>query len=66
MDAYYQLLLSEDICRHLGIITYHTNVHPFRQKQVEGSRESKVLKDNCEAESKDKDDSDVVVLFTCS
>jgi len=40
---------------------YHSNVHPSRQKQVEGSRESKVLKDSCGAGSGDKDDSDIVV-----
>jgi len=32
---------------------------------VEGSRESTVLKDSCEAGSRDKDDSDVVVPLVC-
>ena len=56
MDAYDQLLLSEGICRQLGIITYHTNVHPFRQRQVECSRESNTLKDHCEVGNDDKGD----------
>ena len=56
MDAYDQLLLSEGICRQLGIITYHPIVHPFRQRQVEGSRESNTSKDHCVVGNDDKGD----------
>ena len=31
MDAYDQLLLSEGVCRQLGITIYHPDVYPFKQ-----------------------------------
>ena len=33
MDAYDQLLLSEGVCRQLGIISYHSDVYPGKRKQ---------------------------------
>ena len=32
-DAYDQLLLSEGVCRQLGIVTYHSAVQPQKQKK---------------------------------
>ena len=32
MDAYDQLLLSEGVCRQLGIISYRSDVHPGKWK----------------------------------
>ena len=38
LDAYDQLLLSEGVCRQLGIIIYHPDVHPSRVKKVDDSK----------------------------
>ena len=49
MDAPEQLLLSEGVCRQLGIITYHTEVQPVeRGKADKPTKISKTAKDgNC-------------------
>ena len=38
MYAYDQLLLSEGVCRQLGIINYHPDVHLLKQKQKAGNK----------------------------
>ena len=40
MDAYDQLLLSEGVCRQLGIISYHSDVYPGKQKQRMTTRQT--------------------------
>ena len=61
MDAYNQLLLSEGICRQLGIINYHPDVHLFKQKQKAGNKNEEKEKDStCRVNGKDSED-DVVV-----
>ena len=49
MDAPEQLLLSEGVCRQLGVITYHTEVQPIeRVKADKPTRVSKTAKeDDC-------------------
>ena len=44
MKAYDQLLLSEGVCRQLGIINYHPCVHPFKQKQKVDNNEGKEIR----------------------
>ena len=36
LDAYDQLLLSEGVCRQLGILHYHPVVYPLKEKKVPG------------------------------
>ena len=38
MDAYDQLLLSEGVCRQLGIISYHSDVYPGKWKQKDDNK----------------------------
>ena len=38
MDAYDQLLLSEGVCRQLGIISYHSDAYPGKQKQKDDNK----------------------------
>ena len=38
VDAFDQLLLSEGVCRHLGIVTYHPAVHPEKVGKAKRSR----------------------------
>jgi len=45
MDAYDQLLLSEGVCRQIGIIVYHPDVHPFKQKQEKKTSSSGACRD---------------------
>jgi len=43
-DAYDQLL-SKGVCRQLGIIVYHPDVHPFKQKQEEKTSSNSACRD---------------------
>ena len=38
MDAYDQLLLSEGVCRQLGIISYHSDIYPGKRKQKDDNK----------------------------
>ena len=49
MKAYDQLLLSEGVCGQLGIINYHPDVHPFKQKQKVDNNEGKENTSNISA-----------------
>ena len=51
MDAYDQLLLSEEVCRQLGIINYRPDVHLFKQKQKAGNKNEEKEKESIPVES---------------
>ena len=61
MDAYDQLLLSEGVCRQLGIINYHPNVRLCKQKQKADNKNEEKEKNSAYRDN-DKDSKDDVVV----
>ena len=48
MDASEQLLLSEGVCRQLGVISYHPEVHPAKANKKTSSAEPEAEKAECQ------------------
>ena len=45
MDAHDQLLLSEEVCQHLGIVSYHDKVEKWRGGSKQSTTEDKPTTD---------------------